>query len=47
MDFRSVGQRFAPEAVDSGDGGVDVVHLETDVIDAEPQRLAVLSGLEF
>jgi hypothetical protein len=47
MDFRSVGQWFAPETVDSGDGGVDVVHLETDVIDAEPQRLAVLSGLEF
>ena len=47
MDFGSVGQRFASEVVDSGDGGVDVVHLETDVIDAEPQGLAVLSGLEF
>ena len=47
MDFRSVGQWFAPEAVDSGDGGVDVVYLETYVVDAEPQRLAVLSRLEF
>ena len=34
MDFRSVGQGFAPEAVDSGDGGVDIVYLETYVIDA-------------
>ncbi len=29
------------------DGGVNVVHLETDMIDAQPQRLAVLSGLEL
>jgi hypothetical protein len=34
MDFRSVGQGFTPEAVNSGDGGFDVIHLETDVIDA-------------
>ena len=47
MNFRSVRQWFAPETVDSGDGGLDVIHLEADVIDAEAQRLAVFAGLEF
>ena len=36
MNFRSVGQRFTTETVNSGDGGVDIVHLETHVVDAEP-----------
>src|SRR5262245_58974482 len=47
MDFRSVGQGFTAEAVDSSDGGLDVIHLEANVIDAEPQRLAVFAGLKF
>ena len=47
MDFRSVGQRFAAQAVDSGNGGLDVIHLETDVVNAESQRLAVFVGLKF
>ena len=34
MDFRSVGQGFTPEAVDSSHGGVDIVYLETYVVDA-------------
>ena len=36
MNFRFVGQRFTAETVNSGDGGVDIVHLETYVVDAEP-----------
>ncbi len=47
MDFGSVGQGFTPEAVNSGDGGFDVIHFETHVVDAQPQRLAVLSRLKF
>ena len=47
MDFRSVRQRFAAEAVDSGHGSLDIIHLEANVIDAEPQRLTVFAGLEF
>jgi hypothetical protein len=47
MNFRSVRQRFTAEAVDSGDGGFDVIHLEAEVIDAEPLRLALLSRLKF
>src|SRR5262245_25659673 len=47
MNFRSVRQRFTAEAVDSGDGGFDVIHLEAEVIDAEPLRLTVFAGLEF
>src|SRR5262249_21782715 len=47
MNFRSVRQRFTAEAVDSGHGCLDVIYLEAEVIDAEPQRLTVLAGLEF
>src|SRR5262249_15150367 len=38
---------FTAEAIDSGDGGFDVIHLEAEVIDAEPLRLALLSRLKF
>src|SRR6266536_1801108 len=47
MDFGSVGQGFTPEAVNSSHRGLDVVHLEAHVVDAQPQGLSVLAGLEF
>ena len=36
MNFRFVGHRFTAETVNSGDGGLDIVHLETYV--AMPSR---------
>ena len=47
MDFGSIGQGFAPEPINPVDGDLHIVHLEADMVYAQPERLAVVSRLEF